>query len=239
MKQILLGFVFLLSLQSYCEAQSFTNIAGDTATKASQGKGDGVAIPNYIKNVSSNPIRVKWRIVNYNFPTGWQFDGFCDDITCYTTSGGILNGIYQRTGVIAAGATIADFHVVITDTGATIGSSAFVRAELTDTATNYTKTLTFIATKSTLGISTVVSYDDDVELYPNPAHSSVNITFSAASRVKNIAIYNLIGKVVSVYRVTTNNSAKLEIDDLPAGIYFARLTDVNGKLVATRKFTHQ
>lgn len=238
MKKILLGLVFLFSFQSYCEAQSFTNIVGDTATKASQGKGDGVAIPNYIKNISANPIRIKWRIVNYNFPTGWQFDGLCDDVQCYTAAGGILNGIYKRTGVIAAGATIADFHAIITDTAATVGSSAFVRAELTDTATNYTRTVTFIATRNTLGVSTVVSYDDEVELYPNPAHNAVNITFSAAARVKNIAIYNLIGKVVSVYRVT-GNSAKLEIDDLPAGIYFARLTDVEGKLVATRKFTHQ
>lgn len=238
MKKILLGVTLLFSMQLYCGAQSFTTIAGDTVTKASQGKGDGVTMPNLIKNISSSTIRIKWRIVSYSLPAGWEFDGFCDDVQCYTAAQGILNGIFQRTGFIAPGATIADFHTVINDTGAAIGSSAYIRADLLDTATNYAKSVTFIATKSALGVSTVVRYDDDVVLYPNPARSSVNITFNAAARVKNIAIYNLIGKVVSVYRVT-GNSAKLEIDDLPAGIYFVRLTDVEGKLVATRKFTHQ
>ena len=47
----------------------------------------------------------------------------------------------------------------------------------------------------------------------------------------------MIGKPVMVYRVT-GNSAKLNIESLPSGVYFVRMADAQGK-VTTRKFTHQ
>jgi hypothetical protein len=87
-------------------------------------------------------------------------------------------------------------------------------------------------------VSVVTKTDDEVSIYPNPARSHVNVVFDAALGVKNIAVYNLIGKLVSIYKVN-GNSAKLDIEEIPAGIYFIRLINSQGKIVATRKFTHQ
>lgn len=237
MKKFLLSAFAILSLTGIGTAQTFQTISGDTVTKASTGTGDQVKVYNLIKNISSSDLAVKWKISSYNFPTGWTFEGVCDNVICYSSQN-TLAGSYQVTSIISAGATISDFHAVLTDDAAPNGSSCWVRTELNDTVNHYTKYATFVATKGITGVTTVTRSDDEIVLYPNPARSAVNIIFDQNSGVKNIAIYNLIGKVVSVYRVS-GNSAKLDVDALPSGIYFVRLTDGEGRIVATRKFTHQ
>jgi hypothetical protein len=76
-------------------------------------------------------------------------------------------------------------------------------------------------------------------LYPNPAHNEVNLVYNTTADIKNIAVYNIIGKVIAVYKVTENNSANLNLENLPSGIYFARLINSQGNVVVTRKFTKQ
>jgi hypothetical protein len=80
---------------------------------------------------------------------------------------------------------------------------------------------------------------DEIIIYPNPAHEEVNIIYGADAGVKNIVIYNLIGKTVSAFKPIDNSSASLSIENLPTGIYFVRLIDAQGAVVATRKFTKQ
>ncbi len=80
---------------------------------------------------------------------------------------------------------------------------------------------------------------DNVALYPNPARSELNVTYSAQAGGSTIFVYNLIGRVVHVYKPTDNSGAKLNIADMPAGIYFVRLQDAQGAIISTRKFTRE
>jgi hypothetical protein len=81
---------------------------------------------------------------------------------------------------------------------------------------------------------------DDVIVYPNPAQGSdLNVVYDPAADIKRIAIYNLIGNVVAVYKVTGNNSANLNLDTLTPGIYFVRLYNTLGDVVVAKKFTRQ
>jgi hypothetical protein len=58
--------------------------------------------------------------------------------------------------------------------------------------------------------------------------------------VKTIAVYNLIGKLMGpIYKPSSSSSAKIDLDDMPTGIYFLRLMDGQGRVVATRRFTRQ
>ena len=94
--------------------------------------------------------------------------------------------------------------------------------------------------KNNDSVATVFSkVQDEIVIYPNPAHDEVNIIYGADAGVKNITIYNLIGKIVSVFKPIDNSSAGLSIENLPTGIYFVRLIDAQGAVVATRKFTRQ
>jgi hypothetical protein len=131
-----------------------------------------------------------------------------------------------------------DLHAIFNGDNAPNGSSAWITIHAEDTINSFPKNLTFVATKGALGVVNIKRFDDEVVLYPNPAKGSVNVVFDPSMGVKNIAIYNLIGKAVSVYKVT-GNSAKLDLTDVPSGIYFLRLSNTQGKIVATRKFTRQ
>jgi len=64
-----------------------------------------------------------------------------------------------------------------------------------------------------------------VKLYPNPAKYHFNIESDIF--INEIQIYNLIGQKVYQSRVSTKNSRKINISELPAGVYFVKLTRIN------------
>jgi hypothetical protein len=96
------------------------------------------------------------------------------------------------------------------------------------------------ALKQTVGGLPGARCTDDVTLYPNPAPGNeLNIVYDQSADIKNIAVYNLIGKIVAVYKVTGNNSANLSLETLTPGIYFVRLFNSQGEVVLAKRFTRQ
>lgn len=237
MKKYILSFLAAITLALPAFAQSWTTQHGDTVSAQYTTPGD-ISVENLVKSVSGT-IYLKWKIADRNFPANWSLTGFCDNNTCYnvTVTPGLLNGSYQ----LSSGYTntqYGDFHAIFNGNNAAVGSQAWIKVYAIDTEANYARNIVFIATKWATGITTVSKVDDGVTLYPNPAVNSVNVLFDAAQNIRNIAVYNLIGKAVKVFKVT-GNSAKLDINDIPSGIYFVRLINAQGQIVATRKFTHQ
>lgn len=98
---------------------------------------------------------------------------------------------------------------------------------------------TYIVTRTPTTSVANVKPNSEVSLYPNPASNSVNLVYDASADIRNIAVYNIIGKQVSLFRPTDNSSANLNIESIPAGIYFVRLINSRGDVVTTRKFTKQ
>lgn len=227
----------LLFLTNKAEAQSFT-MQHDTINVTAYGYAD---IYNYVTNNTSDTLRVKWRVIYENLPQSWEdyaAFGICDNVTCYDKA--VFAGGTLTTDTIGAGSNMP-FKMQIDGsspsvTSTTAGSPMYVSFELSEGTT--IDTVTFAINKWGTNISRVNNSRDEIAVYPNPAQNEVNVTFNKELGVKNVAIYNLVGKQVSNYRVS-NNSAKLDIEKIPAGIYFLRLVDGNGRVVATRRFTHQ
>lgn len=235
MKKILLSAITCLSIATLSFGQNFTVLYGDTARSVMTGS--TVQVHNYIINNSSAPATYEWKFVDNDFPTGWEFNGLCDNNLCYTS----INSTTNTTFPVGPNDTMHYYTTFDDDGTGTIvnGSSAWVRAALHESGDMLnTKILTFIATKGTTSAITVTKSEDNIVVFPNPAKSSVNVIYNADMGVKNIGIYNLIGKMVSVYKVG-NTSAKLDVENLPSGIYFIRLFNAQGKVVGTRKFTCQ
>lgn len=227
----------LLFAANKSQAQSFS-MQKDTATAAVYGYID---LYNNLTNLTSDTIRVSWKILSHTFPPSWVSGasiGICDNVTCYDTQ--ILTGTVQTTDTIPGNSTMPfkiQLDVTPSSVVPTTGAPYFATIELTQGST--TDTVTFAAYKwNTNNVNKVASSREEVILYPNPAYNEVNVSFNRELGVKNVAIYNLVGKQVSNYRVN-GNSAKLDIERIPAGIYFLRLVDGNGRVVATRRFTHQ
>jgi hypothetical protein len=72
-----------------------------------------------------------------------------------------------------------------------------------------------------------------ISLTPNPSSENVRLTFSE-SEIKNITLTNINGSVLRQY---PNVTATLDIAkaELPAGIYFIKITAADGRLLTTKK----
>lgn len=181
---------------------------------------------------------IKWNVVNHDFPASWSADSnvsACDNYNCYTNmSGNLLGGTLYKSSAYAVGQTGLFKLSVNIPNGA--NGSHYVTINLKDSMSTYNKNITFLIHKVPTSASTVNKTNEDVVLYPNPATDDLNVMFDDG--IKNIAVYNLIGKAMVVYKVA-GNSAKMDISKLPNGVYFIRLSDAKGQVVATRRFTKQ
>ncbi|WP_299332820.1 T9SS type A sorting domain-containing protein [uncultured Psychroserpens sp.] len=68
------------------------------------------------------------------------------------------------------------------------------------------------------------------KLYPNPSHDFVTIDFPVGSETYNIQIFDVLGKRVKQLDANQHQSFKMNVNDLPAGLY---LVHINSKLMNT------
>ena len=241
MKKITLIAALLISILSAnkVSAQSFT-LDTDTSRNAWIPGGYFVECMVNAFNSGSTPITINWKVVDFKKGPKWTFDGLCDNNLCqYDEDGtsGLTNGTKSYTTSPFTTAK-ANFKCDWGGDTADFGTKSSMTIEMTSGST--VKYATFIGTKGTAGISSTVKFEDDITIFPNPATNYIDVLYNPASDVKTIAIYNLIGKVVSVYKVSDRNSARCTFNtDMPSGIYLVRVADSKGNVIATRKITHQ
>jgi hypothetical protein len=252
---LLLCAIAMLALAGTASAQTIITENGKDTAIGSYTGGSTFNVVNGIRSGSSSDVWLRWNVIGSatNFGPGWDISGsgVCDNINCRFPGGPdgniFLNNFQYKSDAYTNAAfplggaenTLHDFHVQFGANNPPNGSSAVVRVNAYDTVSQTSRTLTFIAYKGSLGV-TNFSSSDDVVIYPNPAHEVVNVLYDAKAGVKTIAVYNLIGKLVGpIYRPTSTTSAHLELNDMPTGVYFLRLMDGQGRVVATRRFTRQ
>ncbi len=67
---------------------------------------------------------------------------------------------------------------------------------------------------------------------PNPADRIATIAFEQPKKISTIYVYDVIGRLVKTYKGDTEVAVynrELGVQDLPAGTYFVRTTDVKGE----------
>lgn len=80
----------------------------------------------------------------------------------------------------------------------------------------------WILESATLSISEAVLNTSSIKVYPNPADNKFTIAFQNITGVKDIEIYNILGKLV--YKNSTNRDVinVAQNNNLPSGIYLVR-----------------
>ncbi len=256
-KVILLSAAALLTFAGSAFAQNIITENGTDSAKKAYTSGGDLTVVNGIRSGTTTDVLLKWSVVSAStsFGPGWEMvgSGVCDNNTCWNASAAnasnnlfnndtlIESNPYDNSAFSTSGSfgTMHDFHVVFAANNPPNGSAAIVRVNAMDKNSLTTKTLTFIAYKGTLGVNTFKS-SDDIVLFPNPAHEAVNVVYDPSFGVKTIAVYNLIGKLVGpLYRPTSAGSARIDLGEVPSGVYFLRMMDGQGRVVATRRFTRQ
>ena len=247
MKKIFTLFFSAASL--FCslksDAQSFTRYKDTVLMTYVPGGGLELLNDNISVPASGSDVTLKWNVISCNFPSDWLANanpGICDNQLCFSFAGasGLWPaGVVKTSGAYTHGNSNGEFHLQLSiPTGSTTGTY-YVTARLANAAApTDTTTATFGVTYMPTAVPTVNKISQDISLYPNPASSEINLVYDANADVKTVAIYSIIGKVMSVYRVS-GNSANLNLENIPTGIYFVRLINSNGEVVATRKFTKE
>jgi len=246
MKKILLSILTIVavlhSVSASAQTATFSPVA-DTAYGQIQTNAN---IRDFITATATGGVTLTWKVVACNFPTDWLADstfGICDNTLCHYNIHDTLwngtTGVSTWTSGNYAQFAQGQFYLSMNMNGTVTNGTFYVTIQLLDLASNYSKNITFKVSKYATGVTTISRTTDEVTLYPNPATTEVNVLYSPDVNVKTIAIYNIIGKVVKVYNTLDNSSAKLNIDNIPSGIYFIRMMDGAGHVVATRKFTRQ
>jgi hypothetical protein len=228
----LIATVFVAVIATYAaSAQSFTL---DKDSSKMWWMSPGVMdIQIKAKNETASQITMSWKFTDHHTDPNWSFVGGCDNAGCYMFSTGV-----NATDVVEPGKD-CDFKFSYNGDAGAFDSKSYSTIEITSGST--IKSATFVAYKTkAVGIVSTILQDNDIAIYPNPAQSYIDVMYSPSSDVKTIAIYNLIGKAVSVYKVTDKNSARCEFNaDMPSGIYVVRVADSKGAVIATRKITRQ
>lgn len=219
-------------------AQTFTTNKDTSNGYWASGAGD-VEMHITPTNNTSGSIQIDWRITYFNKGVNWSFVSLCDKLGCYPESQpGMVDGSKTFSDDMLPAGADGDFKVAFNGDAAANGTKSTLTVELTSGST--TKYATFVAHKTAAGISKSFVQDNDIAVFPNPAQNYIDVVYNPSSDVKTIALYNLIGKVVSVYKVTNKNSARCEFNsEMPSGIYVLRIADSKGNVIATRKITRQ
>ena len=221
-------------------AQTFS-IERDTVRYTYINGSGEVFVRDSIIPVTGSSI-ITWSIIATNFPADWQTNTqMCDNHNCFAWSQlWPTSGSTTKTSNAYASGTgsVRDFHLVLNLTGATTPGTYYVVVKMntSGTDTNQVYSITYGGPSA---IPTVSKVSDEMSLYPNPTNNDINVVYSATANIKTISVYNIIGKAMAIYKPVTDNSANLSLENVPAGIYFVRLINAQGEVVATRKFTKQ
>jgi len=232
---LLASFWVLLSAQK-ASAQSFS-VAHDTVWI---GASYGAAVfRDSVTNSTASTLDLQWKVVATNFPADWQntASAFCDQTACY-----FMNTLWpspvSKLSMLAPGAQ--PFFLTVDFNTATSWGCYYVRVRMNNNAVpTDTAYETYMICRNHPADVLQLRGKEDVLLYPNPASDELNLLYDAQAGIKTIAVYDVIGKMKTVYKTTDDNSANLNLASISPGIYFVRLMNGEGAVVATRKFTKQ
>lgn len=99
--------------------------------------------------------------------------------------------------------------------------------------------LQMVSTDGKMDYSKVVSVSgkegkQTLSIYPNPVKAELNVLTDGT--IEGISIYDMTGRMVRQYN---DNRSKVNVQDLPNGIYFVRLLDKNGLIGEAVRFVKQ
>ena len=85
------------------------------------------------------------------------------------------------------------------------------------TTAQVSKTATIVATK----VETQQTLA--VKIYPNPVTNEITLSYQETTLLKNIELYNLLGRLIEKFPVQSPTSTTLAMGEFPAGLYLLKL----------------
>jgi hypothetical protein len=232
---ILTSGIVLNLCGSAANAQSFT-MAHDTVLITTGGT-VLTTFPDSVNNLTGSDLALNWKVIGTNFPTDWKdASGFCDPFACYSD----LNmWPVATTKNFSLASGLAPFYLSIDFPITTSTGCYYTRVLLSNPAiATDTATATFIVCKSSVGVADVAK-QYQVTIAPEPAQSTVHIQYDRAAGVREIAVFDMVGRQAYKQDATGATSTTIDLETLMPGMYFVRLYNSRGDVIATKRITRQ
>jgi hypothetical protein len=228
MKKTLLYSLFLLFTTGLLGQQELT-VNPSPVIKELSAEDDEVKVEFTITNNSSRDTEIWWNFDSGTSPDEWEFF-VCDLNLCYTPS---VTSCPCSKANFLAGESDNLFSMTIIPNGAE--GTGIVNMRITDVCDGTTSTLEIPITYM-VGETSSTSFQDinnKINIYPNPSSQSMNIMHD--EEVREIIIYNLIGKKIRRVKHTPGQSHN--ISDLDRGIYLIRMLNKQQNILKVSRLT--
>ncbi|MCF8451451.1 MAG: T9SS type A sorting domain-containing protein [Taibaiella sp.] len=232
---ILTSGIVLNLCGSAANAQSFV-MAHDTVLITTGGT-VLTTFPDSVNNLTGSDLALNWKVIGTDFPADWKdASGFCDPFACYSD----LNmWPVVTTKNFSQASGLAPFYLSIDFPLTTSTGCYYTRVLFTNPAiATDTATATFIVCKTAVAVANVAN-ERSVTITPNPAQGMVHIQYDRAAGVKEIAVYDMVGRQVFTQAATGETRTTINLEAMMPGMYFVRLFNSRGDVIVTKQITKQ
>ena len=235
MKKIYLLAVLAIFLFTCTRAQSIVTIPGDTsvATGTVTDEFDPMDIHLEVKNNTAQAQTFTWKLTNYSTPSAaWEVK-LCDNNNCYDLL--LSAGPYESLPV-AAGDTM-DFKFQFSPHCVNGTGEADVLVYVTGASANTARSIHFTGNITTTCMNAIGDVQKkSITLFPNPVKGTFVVKGIEDAGNLSFEVYDLQGQLVKSRVVNANDELiEISVETLATGTYVLRVSDEQGKVVATSR----
>ena len=191
-----------------------------------------ITVTSDLSNSGDEDVTFYWKLEkDESFPTLWETQ-ICDFNLCYPEN--IDESNPDLPNVIKAGET-RNIKVYLLPHGmegeSSLELTLYSNKELTESIISLPSSSMMVSNST----STYSVKEEDLVLYPNPTSDYFKV--SEDQHIKNIAVYNIVGKELMRFRHIPGQSHNVE--SLRKGIYLVRFFDAKGEIIKALRLSKQ
>ncbi|MBU6340081.1 MAG: T9SS type A sorting domain-containing protein [Bacteroidetes bacterium] len=176
----------------------------------------------HFDNPSGDSLHLRWRKLEASMPSGWDVD-ICDYGTCYfnVPNTALMHWVYD---------TIQPYLKLIVQPGNTEGAAWFYfRVNEEGNTANFQDVYYSLHTS---GVSSVQEANPSNWLvYPNPVHNGQVWIKNSSQEAGMAQLLDVSGRIWALQVFPASSAARLQADQLPAGIYFLKMLGKTEKII--------
>lgn len=193
-----------------------------------------------VTNLTNNQISMRWtRLPVADCPSAWDFL-VCDNNNCYDASVSTNIGNGLDAAVLEANEVVTDLFSLHVKPKGQPGCCMVQIEYYLDSDPN-----TVIATAEfdisindpQCFVSTSEEVVSALRVFPNPMTDYFQLEGNDANDVRNLVVYNLVGRKVRIFDAT--NSNQFDMSGLPGGIYLVGIVGTEGEILKTVRISRR
>lgn len=188
-----------------------------------------------LDNNGSETLTVVWKRIKNEFPSTWLGNGsqICDINLCWVDT--VDSRSFEFVPGMKANLDVHFQNNFNTGDGI-VQLLVYVEGDSANTAT-------VITYKAFVDEPTSVwdrnnGDKNQIRIFPNPARDHIMFKKLPDVPARTIELYNILGRKLKTYTLSNNqNNYRIELDDLPKGVYMIRIYDNDYRLIHTKSIS--